>query len=399
MSAALDENTPSDMSSSPQRAPDVAAVIVAAGQGNRFGDPVPKQYHALFGRPVVAWTLDRVMGHGRVNRGVLVVAETYVDQMRDLVGDRPIAVISGADSRQQSVSLGLEALADSPPDIVLVHDGVRPNVTPETIDRVIDALPHADGAVAAMPVVDTIKRLAGDGPLETVDRSQLYRAQTPQGFCFPALLNAYRAASQEFTDDAALAANHGLNVTLVDGSADNMKITRAEDLERMARLMTTGETRVGFGFDVHRLTAGDHIILCGVRIDHDATLVGHSDADVGLHALTDALLGAIGLGDIGTHFPPSDAQWRDASSDRFLIFARDRMMERGYALSNVDVTLICEAPKIGPHRAAMISQLSRLLETEEGRISVKATTSEGLGFTGRAEGIAAQAMATIVALR
>ena len=376
---------------------DTAAVIVAAGHGSRFGDTLPKQYHPLLGRPVLAWTLDRLLGHDRVGRGVLVTGSDHVDRARRLAADYPVEVIVGASTRQDSVALGLEALAAEPPHFVLVHDGVRPNPAPDVIDRVIDALETADGAVAAMPLVDTVKRTIDGAPLATVDRSNLYGAQTPQGFRFPALLSAYRAATETYTDDAALAVAHGLTVDLVEGNADNLKITRAEDLQRMARLMGGGETRVGSGFDVHRLGPGDHVVLCGVRIAHDGGLVGHSDADVGLHAITDALLGALALGDIGSHFPPSDPQWKGAASDQFVTFARDRVSERGFRIAHVDVTLICETPKIGPHRAAMTGRLEELLGIEANRISVKATTSERLGFTGRGEGIAAQAVATIAA--
>lgn len=386
------------MSQNGANPPDIATIIVAAGHGSRFGDGLPKQYHALLGRPVLAWTLDRVLGHGRVQRGVLVVGSGHVDRARELAADHPVEVIVGADTRQESVALGLEALAAAPPDLVLVHDGVRPNPSPAAIDRVIDALATTDGAIAAMPLVETIKRDGDDGPLRTVDRSHLYGAQTPQGFRFPALLQAYRATTQTFTDDAALAVEHGLTVNLVEGNADNLKITRAEDLQRMARLMGGGETRVGSGYDVHRLGPGDHVVLCGVRIAHDGGLIGHSDADVGLHALTDALLGALALGDIGSHFPPSDAKWKGAASDQFVTFARDRVSQRGFGISHVDITLICETPKIGPHRAAMIGRLEDLLGIEADRISVKATTTERLGFTGRGEGIAAQAVATITSI-
>jgi len=374
---------------------DTAALIVAAGRGNRFGDALPKQYHLLLGKPVLAWTLNRFVSHRQIDRAVLVVASDYLEQALDLVAGKPVCVVAGADSRQASVSLGLEYLADNPPALVLVHDGVRPNPAPEVIDRVIDALNNADGAIAALAVVDTIKRSAENEPLETVDRSRLFQAQTPQGFHYPALLKAYRAAKSEFTDDAALAVDYGMNVTMVDGNADNLKITRAEDLHRMARLMGAGETRVGSGFDVHRFGPGDHVMLCGVAITHSQGLAGHSDADVGLHAITDALLGAVGAGDIGTHFPPSDPKWRGASSDQFIEFARDTVTQKGFAIVNIDITLICEAPKIGPHRDAIIDRLASLLQIDADKVSIKATTSEGLGFTGRREGIAAQAVVTV----
>lgn len=375
--------------------PDTAALIVAAGHGSRFGGDLPKQYHRLLGRPVLAWTLDRLLGHQRVDRGVLVVAPNFVEHARDLARNHAVTVVPGADTRQASVALGLEAMIDTPPDLVLVHDGVRPNPSPYAIDRVIDALTDADGAIASMPVVDTVKRKHQDGAIETLDRSQLYQAQTPQGFRYPALLQAYRAAQSDFTDDAALAVDHGLSVKLVEGNSDNLKITRTEDLKRMAQLMGADETRVGFGYDVHRFGPGDHVMLCGVPIAHSHGLAGHSDADVGLHALTDALLGTLGLGDIGTHFPPSDPQWRGASSDQFLSFARDRVSDHGFDIAHVDVTLICEVPKIGPHRGAMTDRLAEILAVGTDRVSIKATTSEGLGFTGRREGIAAQAVATV----
>ena len=305
--------------------------------------------------------------------------------------------IAGGATRQDSVRLGLEAIADAKPDFVLIHDGARPFVDPGLISRVIAALATSPGAIPALPVVDTLKR--GDNGLisQTVPRDGLYRAQTPQGFHFPAILAAHRAAQgRELTDDAAVAELAGLRVALVPGNPDNVKITTADDLRR-AEAVATGhrETRVGNGFDVHKFTAGDHVMLCNIRVPHDAGLEGHSDADVGLHAITDALLGAIGAGDIGRIFSPTDPRWRGADSALFLDHARALVEARGGKIVNVDVTIICERPKVGPHRAAMIARVAEILGLDAGRVSVKATTTEELGFTGRREGIAAQATASV----
>lgn len=312
--------------------------------------------------------------------------------------------VPGGASRQDSVRHGLERLAalPCPPDRVLIHDGARPLIAAETIAAVIAALDHTPGAIAAVPVIDTLKRAeggSGDGTVTaTVDRAGLWRAQTPQGFRFPDILAAHRAAAGlELTDDAAVAERAGLAVAIVPGREENIKVTTPDDLTRAGRLLNQSLTdvRVGTGFDVHRFASGDGLFLCGVKVPHTQRLDGHSDADVALHALTDALLGAIGDGDIGSHFPPSDPQWKGADSARFLRHAAGLVHARGGSIAHVDVTIICERPKIGPHRAAMVARLAELLALDPVRVSVKATTTERLGFTGRGEGVAAQAVATV----
>ena len=306
-------------------------------------------------------------------------------------------VLGGAE-RQDSVRLGLEALAAHKPDSVLIHDGARPFPDAALIDRVIEGLDNAPAAIPAMPLGDTIKRVDSGRVVETVDRSQLWRAQTPQGFHFDAILAAHRQmAGRVLTDDAAVAEAAGIAPLIVAGSEENLKVTTAEDLAAAERLLAArqGDMRVGQGFDVHPFGPGDHVMVCGVAIPHEVAPIGHSDADVGLHALTDAVLGAIGAGDIGMHFPPSDPRWRGASSDHFLAYAATLVRERGGAIAAVDVTIICERPKIAPYRDRMIERLAEILEISPDRVSVKATTTERLGFTGRGEGIAAQAVATV----
>jgi 2-C-methyl-D-erythritol 4-phosphate cytidylyltransferase/2-C-methyl-D-erythritol 2,4-cyclodiphosphate synthase len=304
---------------------------------------------------------------------------------------------SGGPTRQASVALGLEALTTHAPQNVLIHDGARPLVSADIITRSITALEAHRGALVAIPVTDTL-RMANDGVAgATVPRDGLWRAQTPQAFHFAAILEAHRNATDtDYTDDVAVAAASGIEVTIIEGNETNLKITSADDLARAERLLgSSGETRTGSGYDVHRFGPGDHVWLCGVRVPHTHGLVGHSDADAGLHALTDAILGAIANGDIGQHFPPSDPQWKGASSDRFLAHAAKLADEAGARIIHVDVTLICESPKIGPHRDAMRNRIADILHLDPARVSVKATTTEGLGFTGRSEGLAAQALATV----
>ena len=306
---------------------------------------------------------------------------------------------------KNSVRAGLEALAAAAPSSVLIHDAARPFVDAPLITRVIASLEAHDGALPCLPVTDTLKRASGGRITGTVERDQLWRAQTPQGFRFAAILAAHRAASadtgREFTDDAGIAEWFGLDVALVEGSEDNRKLTTAEDL-RMADELLRGEAtrragtiRVASGYDVHGFGAGDAVILCGVHIPHTKKLTGHSDADVALHALTDALLGVIAEGDIGVHFPPTDARWRGAASELFLKHAASLVRERGGAIVHVDVTLICEAPRIGPYREAMRAAIAAMLGLDIAQVSIKATTNEGLGFIGRGEGIAAMATATV----
>jgi 2-C-methyl-D-erythritol 4-phosphate cytidylyltransferase/2-C-methyl-D-erythritol 2,4-cyclodiphosphate synthase len=377
---------------------DTVALVVAAGRGQRFGGPLPKQYADLAGRPVLSHALARLVAHPRIDR---VQAVIHPDDRA--LYDRAAAGLglseptSGGPSRQDSVRLGLESLALHGPAAVLIHDGARPFVGAAVIDRVLDALGNSAGAIAALPVTDTLKRGEDGRIAETMARAGLWRAQTPQGFRFSEILAAHRAAvGQELTDDAAVAERAGLPVALVEGAPENIKVTTQNDLARAERWIAgTTETRVGQGFDVHRFGPGDQVMLCGIAIPHDAGLLGHSDADVGLHALTDAILGALGAGDIGQHFPPSDARWKDAVSVVFLRHAGSLVAEAGGRIRHLDVTVICERPKIGPHRDAMAACIAEALGIDGSRVSVKATTTEGLGFTGRGEGIAAQAIATL----
>jgi 2-C-methyl-D-erythritol 4-phosphate cytidylyltransferase/2-C-methyl-D-erythritol 2,4-cyclodiphosphate synthase len=300
--------------------------------------------------------------------------------------------VPGGATRQASVRAGLEALADDPPDIVLIHDGARPVLPRGTLPALIAALERHPGAIPALPVTDTLKRAEAGTIAATVPREALFRAQTPQAFRFAAVLAAHRSATADATDDAALLEGSGLVVALVEGSERNQKITRPEDLPRMEREMSGAMLpRVGTGFDVHRLVPGRPLVLCGVTVPHELGLDGHSDADVGIHALCDAIYGALAEGDIGRWFPPTEAEWKDADSSRFLRHAVVRIGARGAVLANADVTLICERPRIAPHAAAMQVRLAELLSCDPSRVSVKATTTERLGFTGRGEGIAAQA--------
>ena len=378
------------------------ALVVAAGRGRRFGGPLPKQYADLAGRPVLGHALARLTAHPRIDR---VQAVIHPDDRalydRAAAGLELAEPTAGGPSRNDSVRLGLENLAPSPPETVLIHDGARPFVGAAVIDRVLDALDTSAGAIAALPVTDTLKRGADGRIAGTLDRAGLWRAQTPQGFRFADILAAHQTfAGQELTDDAAVAERAGLPVALVNGATENFKVTTQDDLARAAHWLAGGlasmrETRVGQGFDVHRFGPGDRVMLCGVAVPHEAGLLGHSDADVGLHAITDAILGALGAGDIGQHFPPSDARWKDAESGVFLRHAGGLVAEAGGSIRHLDVTLICERPKIGPHRAAMVARIAELLGIAAGRVSVKATTTEGLGFTGRGEGVAAQATATL----
>ncbi|MEQ8357279.1 MAG: bifunctional 2-C-methyl-D-erythritol 4-phosphate cytidylyltransferase/2-C-methyl-D-erythritol 2,4-cyclodiphosphate synthase [Kiloniellaceae bacterium] len=375
------------------------ALIVAAGRGQRFGGGLPKQYRTLAGVPLLRHSLQAFKRHPAIDDVRAVIhpddSNLYDQAAAGLGLAGPVA---GGASRQESVLRGLERLAATAPARVLIHDGARPFIAAEVIDRVIAALQAFPGAIAALPVVDTLKRGDGGRVAGTRDRSGLWGAQTPQGFRFAEILAAHRAAAgEELTDDAAVAERAGLTVALVEGSRENMKVTSQEDLKAAERWLRGGqaETRVGQGVDVHAFGPGDHVTLCGLRLAHSAGLVGHSDADVGLHALTDALLGALGAGDIGDHFPPSDPQWKGAESGVFLQHARDLVAARGGRILHLDLTLICEQPKIGPHRAAMAARVAELLGLSASRVSIKATTTENLGFTGRGEGIAAQAVATL----
>jgi 2-C-methyl-D-erythritol 4-phosphate cytidylyltransferase/2-C-methyl-D-erythritol 2,4-cyclodiphosphate synthase len=381
-------------------APACIALIVAGGSGQRFGAERPKQYLDLAGKPVLRRTVEAFLRHPQVG-GVRVVIDpawrdAYDAAVTGLGLPDPVA---GGASRQDSVRNGLEALAaDGAPGLVLIHDAARPLIDETTIGAVIAALDEQPGAIAAVPVADTLKR-GNDGVISaTVDREGLWRAQTPQGFRFPDILEAHRAAAGlSLTDDAAVAERAGLAVALVPSKEDNFKVTTPDDLTRATRAVMSSlwDIRTGSGFDVHRFTDGDFVTLCGLQVPHSHGLEGHSDADVGLHALTDAILGALAAGDIGSHFPPTDPRWRGADSAKFLRHAADLVTERGGVMAHADVTIICERPKVGPHRAAMAERIAEILGIEVGRVSVKATTTEQLGFTGRREGIAAQAVATI----
>ena len=379
--------------------PTCTALIVAGGRGSRFGGPLPKQYATLAGQPVLRRTLEVFQATPGIDGIQVVIAPGDEGHYRAAVEGMalPPPVIGGA-SRQQSVLYGLESLAAHPPDLVAIHDAARPYVRVSDIMGCLEALgPGIDGAVLGVPVADTLKKVDEAGVLAgTVSRTGLWRAQTPQIFRFAELLAAHRAAASlarheasALTDDAAVAERAGLRVVIVEGHDDNRKITTADDM------VTTMETRTAFGFDVHGFADGSQVMLGGVAIPHGQALAGHSDADVALHALTDALLGTIGAGDIGKHFPPSDPQWRGVSSDRFLRRAVDLLANAGGRIVHLDLTLVCEAPRIGPHREAMVESIARIAGIERDRVSVKATTTEGLGFTGRREGIAAQAVATV----
>ncbi len=385
----------------------IAALIVAAGRGVRAGGGLPKQYRMIGGRAVLARSAALFLTHPRVEHVAVVIhpddEALYREAVAGLEGLLP-PVMGGA-TRQASVLAGLEALAAQAPDAVLIHDAVRPFASEELVTRVIDALATNRAVLAASPVTDTLKRGDAEGFVAgTVSRDQLFAAETPQGFHLDVILEAHRraaAAGIEVTDDAALAEWAGIPVRLVAGARGNIKLTSQEDIAMADRqlqaeaLLEAGETRVGTGYDVHPFTDGDAVWLGGIRIPHEKTLAGHSDADVALHALTDALLGAIAEGDIGSHFPPSDPQWRGASSDRFLAHAVNLVSARGGRIVNLDLAIVAEAPKIGPHRDAMRERIAEIAGIAPGRVAVKATTNEKLGFVSRREGIAAIATATI----
>ena len=393
-----------------------AALIVAAGRGHRVGGPLPKQYRKLAGGTVLGHSVQRFAAHPRVDSVQVVInpadRRLYDDALLESGGAEAgtlLAPVAGGATRQDSVRNGLESLADAPPDLVLIHDGARPLVSDAVIDGALDALAGHDGALPALAVSDSLKRATRGSVLVAgaVPREGLWRAQTPQGFRYPAILDAHRAAAgAALTDDAAVAEHAGLSVALTAGDEDNLKITTEQDFARAERIMGAKgetaaapaialETRVGMGFDVHRFGLGDHLMLGGVAVPHDHGVVSHSDGDVVLHAIVDAVLGAMAAGDIGTHFPPSDETWRDADSAHFVAHTLAMLRGQGGRLAHVDVTVICQRPRIGPHREAMLARLADVLGLPPSRISLKATTTERLGFTGRGEGIAAQAVATV----
>ena len=377
---------------------ETVALIVAAGRGQRAGGDIPKQFRLLAGKPVLRWAIEAFLGHLRVDGVQTVIHGDDLDRYEAATtGLNLRAPVTGGSTRADSVRRGLEALASSPPQRVLIHDGARPLVSRALIERVAAALDNAEAAAPVVPVADTLRRRTQAG-YEIVSRDSLLRSQTPQGFHFEKIRDAHRRfAGEPATDDLFLAERAGLSITAVAGEETNIKLTTADDFAAVEKLALSSflDVRTGSGFDAHRFGPGDHVWLCGVKIPHTSTLVGHSDADVGLHALTDAILGALGAADIGAHFPSSEERWRGAPSHLFLDHAAQLVRNQGGVIAHADVTLICERPKVAPYREVMRARIAEILKIDIGRVSVKATTSDGLGFTGRSEGIAAQAVATI----
>jgi 2-C-methyl-D-erythritol 4-phosphate cytidylyltransferase / 2-C-methyl-D-erythritol 2,4-cyclodiphosphate synthase len=381
----------------------VAAVVVAAGQGLRAGGEIPKQFRRIAGETLLERALSAFAEAPDVTFVQPVIRPDDVDLVRRLTsGMNVLEPVAGGATRQASVRAGLEALVSCAPDIVLVHDAARPFASASLIARAIAAAEKTGAAIPGLPVTDTVKRIDNTGTIEaTLDRNSIRLVQTPQAFAFPALFDAHRRAlaqgRNDFTDDAALAEWAGIKVSVFAGEPGNIKFTTPEDFARAEAIQSAGlgDVRTGSGLDVHAFGPGDHVTLGGIRIPHVQALTGHSDADVALHALTDAILGALADGDIGAHFPPSDPQWRGASSDRFLTFAVERVRARGGRIAHLDLTIVCEAPRIGEHRDRMRANIANLAGIKIERVGVKATTSEKLGFTGRGEGIAAYATATI----
>lgn len=393
----------------PQNSKKIDVIIVAAGRGERAGGIAngPKQYRSIGGRPVITHVIEQFLQHSRINNLVVVTHkddDDLVQQATKTFNQDRLTIVHGGATRQQSVHCGLEALVKTNPDYVLIHDGVRPFVNFTVIDAVLNELDGGHRAVLpVLAVVDTLKRVNDQLIIEnTVSRENLYAAQTPQGFRFDDICNAHRKAKTEnrydFTDDCALAEWVGIDVKISIGSAENVKLTTKEDIAMANDKLNTGfaDVRTGNGYDVHQLVDGDHVTLCGLDIPHNKTLSGHSDADVALHALTDALLATCGEGDIGDHFPPTDPKWKGAASYIFLEHAAKIVRDHGGIITNADVSLIAEQPKIGPHRLKMRENLAKILNIDLVRCSVKATTNEKIGFIGREEGIAAIATATVV---
>jgi 2-C-methyl-D-erythritol 4-phosphate cytidylyltransferase/2-C-methyl-D-erythritol 2,4-cyclodiphosphate synthase len=378
---------------------DFVGIIVAGGSGARAGAGGPKQWRSLGGKPVARWSLEAMIQAGAAH--VIVVIPQGDDEAarRAFAGLRGWSCVTGGETRADSTARGLEAAAAFDPGKVLIHDAARPFLAPRHVERLLRALEIVEGAAPAVPAVDTLKRTSPDaGPVSTVDRSGIFHAQTPQAFRFDSLTRAYQAwpAGEVPTDDAQVLERAGGSFELVPGDPLLLKLTYPEDFD-MAEMIAAsfGQTRIGQGFDAHRFGPGESVWLCGVEIDHPSGLLGHSDADVGLHALTDAVLGAVGEGDIGDHFPPTDPRWRGAPSHVFLRHALDLVERKGGSIVNVDVTLICERPKVKPHRERMRGRIAEILRLPIDRVSVKATTTEGMGFTGREEGIAASAIASV----
>ncbi len=383
-----------------------AAVIVAAGRGLRAGGGLAKQWRDIAGRAVADWTIARFAAHPRIDRVVVVLNPDDPTGWERYGARGDLTLCAGGAQRSDTVRCGLRALAGSDVTNVLIHDVARPCIDAQTISAVIDALDTSPGAAPGLAVTDALWTGADGAVTGTRDRTGLFAAQTPQGFHFDAILAAHEAvheaapetAAASAADDVAIARAAGLHVAIVAGKAENIKITTADDFDRAARILGRQmDIRLGNGYDVHRFVPGDHVTLCGIKIPHDQRLDGHSDADVAMHAVTDAIYGALAEGDIGRHFPPSDPQWKGAASEIFLRHAVELARSRGFGVSNVDVTLVCERPKIGPHAQAMQAEMARIMDLAPDRVSVKATTSERLGFTGRSEGIAALATASLVA--
>ena len=379
-----------------------AALVVAGGRGARAGSGEPKQYRNVGGVALLRRTVEAFAHHPAIDAVVVVIHPADRGLYDACMGDVPkvLPPAEGGDTRQDSVFRGLQALDPSSFDLVVIHDAARPFVSADLINRITDRCARTGATVPGLPATDTLKRVQDGRIADTISRSEVFSVQTPQAFrleeILAAHLKAHAAGRRDLTDDAAVAEFAGLPVGVIEGEAANIKMTTAGDFEKAeAMLAARMETRTAQGFDVHAFCPGDGVWLCGVRVPHDKGLLGHSDADVALHAVTDALLGTIGDGDIGQHFPPSDAQWKDAASHQFLADAARRVRERGGRIINLDVTIVCEAPKIGPHRAEMVHALANSAQVSPRRVSVKATTSERLGFTGRGEGIAVFAVASI----
>jgi 2-C-methyl-D-erythritol 4-phosphate cytidylyltransferase/2-C-methyl-D-erythritol 2,4-cyclodiphosphate synthase len=383
-----------------------AVLILAAGSGSRVGGALAKQYQLIAGKPLLRHTLEAFCGHPAIGSVQVVISSADDARFKAVASELDVRPpVTGGATRQESGRLGLESFADAPPHNVLIHDAARPFVSPSLIEAVVAGLEHHRGAIPAMPVTETLKRAPTGLIAGTVDRDGLWAAQTPQGFRYGLIREAHsRAAAAglaHFTDDAAVAEWAGIEVAVVPGEQANVKLTTSEDLraadQRLTRdrLQRCPDVRVGQGYDVHAFEPGDGVVLCGISIPHHARLAGHSDADAPMHALTDALLGSIGEGDIGTHFPPSEMQWKNAASAIFLRHAVGLVEKRGGFIANADITIICEAPRIAPHLPAMRANLSTILKLSPDRLAIKATTSEALGFIGRGEGLAAFAIATV----
>ena len=376
----------------------ISAIIVAAGRGIRAGGEIPKQYQLLGGRPILLHSINAMLAHRDISNVTVVInahdAELYESVSKQLDDPRLKAPVIGGETRSDSVMTGLNSISS---DLVLIHDGARPLLPYSALDRLINTLADKPAAFLALPVTDALWSVEGSNAINVMERDKYWRAQTPQGFRTKDIINAHTTAHGPTGDDVEMARVYGLDVAPVIGSDRNLKITHADDFALAEKLLGQKmDIRTGNGFDVHALGKGDHVILNGIKIPHTHAMIGHSDADVAMHAITDALFGALAEGDIGQWFPPSDNQWKGASSDIFLTKSVQRCSERGFKINHIDCTIICEMPKIGPHSTAMRENLASIIGIDLDRISVKATTSEKLGFTGRGEGIAAQATATLV---